>query len=106
MDRLRASGLDSKTVAAIRNEIHSAIETAFRAQTAALPSQLRGAENCPTTFGNRVNWITVGITFTATALALGFIYWQIAGLSELMQTEFALVREEIAKLRTEIGKVQ
>ena len=47
--------------------------------------------------------MTVGITIAATALALGFIYWQIIDFSERMQTEFALIREEIAKLRTEIG---
>ena len=47
----------------------------------------------------------VGITFTATVLVLGFIYWQIAGLSELMQTEFALIREEIAKFRMKISRL-
>ena len=106
MDQLQASGLDSKTAAAIRNEIRSAIETAFQEQAAALPSQLQGTENWPTNSGNRVNWITVGITIAATALVLGFIYWQITDFSERMQTEFALILEEIAKLRTEIGNIR
>lgn len=113
MDRLQASGLDSKIAEAIRDEIRSAVEAAFRKRATAAPSQPQEAERQPTASGSRVDWTLISAFVALAALILGLFYWQDANFNERMQTfdermqtEFASIRAEIASIRAEIGSVR
>ena len=109
IDRLQASGLDSKIAEAIRHEIRSAVETAFRKRAIEAPSG-QVAERRSAASGGRVDWTLISGFVALAVWILWLFYWQNTNLNERMQafeesmlTEFASVRAEIAGIREEFG---